>query len=238
MLEFFSPPDRDFLERARRAFPRLNVQLSPESDDVCVRKSFGRRYDNTPMGEFLQDASELCDRVDLFYMIGLPRQTRAAVDSTVDRCEELIEERSRGGNIHPHIAPLAPFLDPGSRAFEDPAAHGYRLFRRTLADHAEALLTPRWQDALNYETEWLSREEIGTATYDSTLRLSRAKARHGLIPARSLRRIERSIVAAIEGRPPSVPGVDGETVAKAELRWPKGLLPVRPLAALRALLGS
>jgi B12-binding domain/radical SAM domain protein len=238
MLEFFSPPDRDFLERARRAFPRLNVQISPESDDVSVRKCFGRGYDNTPMGEFLESASELCDRVDLFYMIGLPEQTRAAVDETVARCEELIEERSRGGNVHPHIAPLAPFLDPGSRVFEDPEAHGYRVFRRTLADHAEALLTPRWQDALTYETKWLSREDIASATYDSTLRLTRAKARHGLIPAEALSMIERNIAAAVEGKSPPVPGLDGETVAKAELRWPKGLVPVRPLAALKALLGS
>ncbi|MHC4248215.1 MAG: hypothetical protein ACYS9X_03725, partial [Planctomycetota bacterium] len=131
-----------------------------------------------------------------------------------------------------------PFLDPGSRAFEDPEAHGYRVFRRSLADHAEALLTPRWQEALSYETEWLSREEIGAATYDSTLRLSRAKARHGLIPAGALSMIERNIAAAVEGKLPPVPGADGETVAKAELRWPKGLLPVRPLAALRAVLGS
>lgn len=238
MLELHRPAPRDFLERARRAFPRLNVQLSPESDDECVRCSFGRAYDNAPMGEFLRDAAELCDRVDLFYMIGLPGQTRAAVEATVDRCEEVIEERSRGGNVHPHMAPLAPFLDPGSRAFEDPAAHGYRLFRRTLADHAKALLTPRWQDGLNYETEWLSRDDIASATYDSALRLARAKARHGLIPARALSRLERSIAAAVDGRPAPVPGVDGETVAKSELRWPKGLLPVRPLAALRAALGS
>jgi B12-binding domain/radical SAM domain protein len=232
MLELHRPADREFLERAGRAFGRLNLQISPESHDGALRERFGKPYKTAEMETFLEDASCLCDRVDVFFMIGLAGQTRRTVAATVDYCEELVGRRARGARVHPHVAPLAPFLDPGSRAFESPAEHGYRLLRRTLAEHAEALLSLTWHEALNYETEWMGREEIARATYDSALRLARAKARHGLISGSTLARIERRVGRAVDGRASSAgrPYSDGETVMKEELRWPAGPLPVRPLA--------
>jgi B12-binding domain/radical SAM domain protein len=239
MLELHAPADREFLERARRAFRRLNVQLSPESRDDVVRREFGRRYDNAASDEFLRDAAELCDRVDLFFMIGLPHQTPAAVDETAAYCAELLRAQACGGNVHPHIAPLAPFLDPGSRAFESPDEYGYRLFRRTLADHAEALAAPRWTEVLNYETTWMNRAQIAASMYRAAARLNRGKHECGLISGRDYRTLERNIATAMDSieRPDGAPLRDGQTVVKKELRWPTSIVHVRPLAALKALMG-
>ena len=137
-LEFFVPPPREFLEKVARAIPNFDIQISPESHDEAVRSAFGKRYDNESLERFIQDTLELgCRRVDLFFMIGLPRQTPESVGETVRYCDILLEKfgRDNPGRIRPFISPLAPFLDPGSRAFENPRRYGYRLFYRSLEEH-------------------------------------------------------------------------------------------------------
>ena len=62
-------------------------------------------------------------------MSGLPQQTAESVLGTIDYCEELLKRFGKDGRLSPFISPLAPFLDPGSRGFENPEEHGYRLFR-------------------------------------------------------------------------------------------------------------
>jgi B12-binding domain/radical SAM domain protein len=240
MLELHTPSDREFLERGRRAFRHFNVQLSPESRCEDIRTAFGRSYANDSLDTFLGHASEICDRVDVFFMVGLPRQTPQAVDDTTSYCEELLKAQSRGGNVHPHMAPLAPFLDPGSRAFEDPERYGYTVRYRTLKDLASALCAENWADTLNYETKWMSRSEIAASVYRSALRLSRQKHTLGMLSKRHLTRIEQNIARAEGGTSGQMgaPGWEGETVAKKELRWRASVLPVRPLAALRAAVGA
>jgi len=195
-LEFFLPPPREFLERVARAIPNFDIQISPESHDEEVRRAFGRRYGNSELERFIGDALELgCQRVDVFFMIGLPRQTPASVRETVRYCEGLVTRfgGGRDGRVRPFISPLAPFLDPGSRAFEAPEHYGYRLFYRTLEEHRQALLSPSWKYALNYETDWMSRDELVDSTYEAALELNRLKARYGLLGRRAAGRIEERI---------------------------------------------
>jgi len=194
-LEFFVPPPRELLEMAAHAVPNFNIQISPESHDEEIRRAFGRNYSNDSLERFIGDALELgCKRVDLFFMIGLPRQARESVRDTMRYCESLLARFDRG-RIRPFISPLAPFLDPGSRAFEEPQKYGYRLFFRTLEEHRQALLAPSWKHTLNYETEWMSRDEIAGSTYEAALELNRLKARYGLLRQRTADRIERRIEA-------------------------------------------
>jgi B12-binding domain/radical SAM domain protein len=197
-LEFFSPPPRDMLEMVASAIPNFNIQISPESHDGGIRRRFGRAYDNLSLERAIQDALELgCKRVDVFFMIGLPGQTPQSARDTVKYCEVLVERCAGGqpGRIHPYISPLAPFLDPGSRAFEDPQEYGYRLFFRTLEEHRGALLAPSWKHTLNYETRWMSRDEIAGTTYETALELNRLKARYGLVSQRTADQIQSRIEA-------------------------------------------
>jgi len=73
-------------------------------------------------------------RLDLFFMVGLKMQTYESVMETVEYSRRMLKKMAdRGDNrLIPFISPLAPFLDPGSRAFEEPEKHGYNLFARTL----------------------------------------------------------------------------------------------------------
>ena len=260
-LEFFAPPPREFLEMVSRAIPKFNIQISPESHDEAVRTAFGRSYSNQALETFMRDALELgCQRVDVFFMIGLPKQTPESVRGTVSYCESLLEQFSEdGGKIRPFISPLAPFLDPGSRAFEDPERYGYRLFHKSLEDHRRALLSPSWKYMLNYETVWMSRDELVASTYESALELNRLKHRFGLVGQKDAETVERrieeeaGIIREIDG----ILSVDNETeraimmkvalrrqtslgrstiCRKDEMNWPTRFIRFNPLRVIRGAL--
>ena len=193
-VEFFSPPPREFLTRLARAIPNFNVQISPESHDEEIRKSFGKNYTNEALENAIRDVLELgCSRVDIFFMIGLPFQTQESVLDTVEYCDRLMDQFGQDGKIVPYVSPLAPFLDPGSRAFENPGKYGYRIIHRTLEEHRIASLAPSWKHTLNYETKWMSRDQIAAVTYEAAILLSRLKRKHGLLSAKEAVKLEERI---------------------------------------------
>ena len=88
---------------------------------------------------------------------------------------------------------MGPFIDPGSRGFEEPERFGYRLFARTLEEHRQLLVQPTWEHILNYETQWMTRRELVDATYDAAERLNELKVRYRRITPRRGRGVARSI---------------------------------------------
>jgi len=141
-----------------------------------------------------------CKRIDLFFMVGLPHQTYASVMDTVAYCGELLARfggNGKTGRVLPLLAPLAPFIDPGSGIFEDPEKYGYRLFYKTLKEHRQAMLMPSWKYTLNYETKWMSRDEIIKATYDGALALLAIKERSGAIGEKNAARVRDHLQRAI-----------------------------------------
>ncbi|MGC8873419.1 MAG: TIGR04190 family B12-binding domain/radical SAM domain protein [Chloroflexia bacterium] len=182
IVELFGPAPEPFLQEVGRTFPGFVLEVSLESHDPRVRRAFGKPYNNGPIEETMAAALRAgCRRLDVFFMIGLPEQDRNSVLETIAYCGELLERFGRDGRLHPFISPLAPFVDPGSSAFEEPEQHGYRFFYRTLEEHRRALLGPTWLQTLNYETRWMSRKEIVSVTYEAGRRLNRLKERYGLV---------------------------------------------------------
>lgn len=183
ITELFSPASREFLTDLAQAMPNFTLEVSLESHDPVVRHAFGKHYGNAPMERTLQDALDVgAQRLDVFFMSGLPQQTAASVLQTVDYCEDLVKRFGKDGRLAPFISPLAPFLDPGSRGYEEPEVHGYKLFARTLEEHRRLLVAPSWKYVLNYETQWMDRNELVDATYAAGKRLNQIKAEYGLVP--------------------------------------------------------
>ena len=178
-LEFFTPPPRHILERVAQVMPRFNIQMSPETHDQAIRKRCGRPYNNAALEQMMQDALDLgCQRFDLFFLIGLSEQTKQSVRDTITYCRTLFERFGSGehtGWFHPYISPLAPFLDPGSRGFEQPEEFGYHILFRTVEEHRQALAAPAWKYTLNYETDWMTRDDIAAITYEAALAMNRLK---------------------------------------------------------------
>ncbi len=199
ILELFDAADRQFIERVAAAIPNWTLEISMETHSDEVRAAFGRPYNNSSIEDTMRYALETgVQRLDLFFMIGLPKQDYQSVMDTIDYCEHLMRDLDKGSprRLIPFISPLAPFVDPGSQVFEHPERHGYRLFARTLEEHRQALVQPSWKYVLNYETEWMNRDQIVDSTYEAGLRLNRLKARYGLVEAAQAQRTEARILKA------------------------------------------
>jgi hypothetical protein len=96
------------------------------------------------------------------------------------------------------IAPLSPFLDPGSPAFENPVQYGYKKFCHTLEDFRQAVLQPSWKNMLSYETASMTRKEIVKATYDSAKKLNQFKYDHHIIAKDVYEEVNHKIIKSIE----------------------------------------
>ena len=200
-IELFDAAPKKFFQDVAKAMPNFTVEISMESHDEPVRKAFGRPYSTVDIERSMDDALDAgCKRLDLFFMVGLKGQTYESVMETVEYSREMLKRYDRGGEhrVIPFISPLAPFVDPGSRAFEEPEKHGYRLFARTLEEHRSQLLAPSWKYVLNYETIWMNRDQIVDATYESGRQLNLMKGEFGVLNAAQVQATDQRITRAVE----------------------------------------
>jgi B12-binding domain/radical SAM domain protein len=198
IIEFFWPVDRGFMEEVAAAIPNLVVELSPESHDPKVRRYSGKPFSDVEIESSLEAILGVgCQRMDLFFMSGMPGQTPQSVLETIEYCGNLLHRFDGDERLKLFISPLAPFLDPGSLAYEKPERYGYRKFYHTLEEHRQALLAPSWKYVLNYETRWMSRPELVDCTYQAGLRLNRLKAEFGQISPERAQLTEERIQRAI-----------------------------------------
>jgi len=249
VFECFDVPPVEFLRKIDAHVRNWSLELSPESHDHDVRRAQDGEpsYNNEQMEESLRETMKLrCTRIDIFFMIGLPRQTYKNVMETIDYCEHLFQTSDR--RLSCFISPMGPFLDPGSRVFEEPEKFGYKLFARTLEEHRKLLVQPTWEKILSYETEWMTRAELVDATYDSGERLNQLKLQYGRISKRraetvagrirSARALRKQLAthepsAALQGE---IDTFSQSTVCdKRELFWSRHLINFKITEILRAV---
>lgn len=182
VIELCSPVRDDYLEQVGRALPRWSLEITLESHDERIRH-LNKRFPCTDqeivdtIGKALENGAR---RIDIFFMVGLPGQSYDDAVSFDEFCRSLLEKFDGDKRLEFFVAPLAPFLDPGSSAYEHPDGYGYRLRFHTLEEHRAALTAPSWKEMLNYETDSMTRDEIVAATYESMRRLTRLKLEWGL----------------------------------------------------------
>lgn len=199
ILELFSPASKEFLNEMGQACPNFCLEMSPESHDFEVRKASGKPYSTQDMNNTFRYALDAgCGRMDIFFMIGVPKQTTQSVMGTIDYSQSLMKEFKGDKRLSCFISPLAPFLDPGSLGFEKSEKHGYHVLFRTLEEHRQALLAPSWKHTLNYETDCMTRDQIVDISYEAGLRLNRLKAQHNLISKDVASQVEQRIESALE----------------------------------------
>lgn len=190
IIEFFTPVSEKFMRRIADAMPNFAVEMSIESHDPVVRYAYGKPYSNDAIESTIKNILDSgAQRLDIFFMTGLPEQTYQSVLDSVDYADYLLNRFGADKRLRPFIGPMAPFVDPGSQAFEEPDKHGYHIFYRTFEEHRQALLQPSWQFTLNYETHWMNRHDIVHSTYDACIGFAKIKAKHNLIPAEEANRV-------------------------------------------------
>lgn len=169
------------------------IELSPDSHDLEVAKASGRgKYTMAEMEAFIDALCDLDYEFEVYFMIGLPKQTPQSVFDTVDYCEHLFS-KYRDKQVQAYVCPMLPFLDPGSEIYDAPESHGYRLFHHSLDDHRAALVSLNWRDRLNYETQWMTRQELVDTSYEAVRRLAIVKRNYGKLPPQLAERIVERI---------------------------------------------
>lgn len=192
-FETFHLYTQDTLEKMARSTDAY-IMLSPQSHDPLISKLSGRgTYSMPEMEAWIERALDTgIAGVMIWFFIGMPRQTKQSVLDSIAYSETLLR-KFRGKQVLPLICPMVPFLDPGSRFFEEPDKHGYRIFHKTLEEHRQAMVDPIWYRRLNYETAWMSRRDIQDITYESIARLVTIKAAYGMLPTALSRVILKTI---------------------------------------------
>jgi B12-binding domain/radical SAM domain protein len=181
-FEFFNMPSKKVLNRIANSTNSWTIEVSPESHDDEVRKIMGKPYTSEQMEKTIKNALNLgAEKIDVYYMVGLSGQTMDSVFESVAYNEKLFERATQKEKIFPFIAPMAPFLDPGSMIFENPSKYGFHSLYRTLRDHKEALYQPSWKLYLSYYTEWMTRDQIVETTYEAVARMNAIKIKYGVI---------------------------------------------------------
>ncbi len=144
-------------------------------------------------------------KLDVYFMAGLSGQSSQSVLDSVEYSRRLYRKMGNDNRIYTFIAPMAPFLDPGSVIFEDPRKYGFTQLYRTLREHKEALYQPSWKLYLSYYTDWMSRDEIAESTYEAMIRMNVLKVDVGLTDAKKGKQITfglnlaRDIMRKIDG---------------------------------------
>ncbi|HUL74937.1 MAG TPA: TIGR04190 family B12-binding domain/radical SAM domain protein [Vicinamibacterales bacterium] len=199
IFELYYPAGPELFGDIARSVPTWSLELTLESPDERIRRRNGKfPWPNRLVEDTIDSAlAHGCRTVDVFFMVGLADERREDVLAIADYCEHLLKRFGEAGRLRPFVAPLGPFLDPGSRAFEQPGL-GYRRACHTLEDHRQAFLHDGWQQILSYETQSMTRDEIVRATYDVAERLNGLKRQYGLIDEATFAGVTRRLAAARE----------------------------------------
>ena len=225
IIELCSPDRDDYLQQVGKALPRWSLEITLESHIERIRR-LNKRFacTNEEIEETVRKALENgVGRIDIFFMVGLPGQSYDDAVNFDTFCRELLQRFDGDRRLEFFVAPLAPFLDPGSEAFENAEKHGYKVRFRTLEDHRNALRSPSWKEMLNYETDAMTRDQIVAATYESMRRLTRLKHEWNLIDEEKFVASERKINAsesATRGAEPNTQASAAAIFQKKYLIWP------------------
>jgi B12-binding domain/radical SAM domain protein len=228
VFELFYPADSAFFEMVQRSVPAWSLQMTIETQDERLRENNGKFVCSNEQVEqtLAQALSHGCRKLDMFFMVGVPGQSAASAMQIIDYCEHLLLRFKADPRLHFFVAPLGPFLDPGSRAFEDPQL-GYKHLHTTLEEHRQALLEPSWRDVLSYESDVMDRDEIVETSYALAGQLNELKFRNGLIGPAAHELVASHLKAAHEAI--AVMGLSSQPHQSRQAAAPAGLQ--RELAA-------
>ncbi len=189
-VEIFTGAGDEYFSKLDKAFEGgWSLEFSPDSHDEAVRTALGKTYSNEAIEKSVESAFRNgCERFDLFYMTGLPFQTRESALDSAKAAKKLWSLVEKDDRLLIYTAPFAPFVDPGSMAFEEPEKWGYRFFARTLEEHKSLLENPSWKHVLSYETKWMDRDMIAETSYDAAIELAVMEYESGRIGEEDLRR--------------------------------------------------
>lgn len=160
-LDLLVPADEEFIRAAAKIGRQVFMHICPDTGSDEVRRQLGRNYSN----EDLLNTVAICHKYGLpvttFFSVGLAGETGENVKETWDvwsKLSKMDRAAHAAGKFAapcggPIVGPIV--LDPGSQAFDQPEAYGYRLKYKNLKEYVAGLMQPSWHQWLNYDTPQL-----------------------------------------------------------------------------------
>ncbi len=179
--ELFDMVPDDWMKKLAGSTDNWTLEISPESHDDRIRNIMGKPYTTAQMEDTIRNAlNKGAEKLDIYYMVGLSGQTSESALDSVAYTRHLYKEMGNNDKIFTFIAPMAPFLDPGSMIYENPRKYGFTKLYHNLREHKEALYQPSWKLYLSYNTDWMTRDQVAETTYEAMIRLNQLKMDVGI----------------------------------------------------------
>jgi B12-binding domain/radical SAM domain protein len=191
VFELFQYANESFFEKIEKVVPKYSIEMTLETHDEKIRRINGKfKCSNDKVIETIQHAlKHNCSKLDIFFMSGIPHQSYESVLQNVDFCEQIHLACNTDNRLSYFIAPLAPFLDPASAAFENPEKYGYHKLCQTLEEHRQQITNPSWKYMLSFETDCMTRDDIVSSTYEAAKKLNDFKLKYGLIDKKTYQEV-------------------------------------------------
>jgi B12-binding domain/radical SAM domain protein len=258
--ELFDMVPDDWMNKLAGCTDNWTLEISPESHDDRIRNIMGKPYTTVQMEDTIRNALDKgAEKLDIYYMVGLSGQTSESALDSVAYTRHLYKEMGNNDKIFTFIAPMAPFLDPGSMIYENPRKYGFTKLYHNLREHKQALYQPSWKLYLSYHTDWMTRDQVSETTYEAMIRLNQLKVDVGINDETYGKKVEgglhmaRDLMRTIDGIIETTSDLDERQrkynalkieideamwstgLAKRELRMP-GLAGIRVKGAVKFLL--
>lgn len=133
-FECWGLPTRAAIDDFRRTFVMKDSYLAISAEtgsEEVRRRNKGIYFSNQDLFDTMAYLQETGVQTVIYLTAGLPGETRADLDKTVELSRTL---KKRFGRILTGVFCLPIQIEPGSAMFEDPAAHGVRTARRSFMD--------------------------------------------------------------------------------------------------------
>jgi B12-binding domain/radical SAM domain protein len=177
-LDLLAPAGEDFISEVAKLGRNVILHFCPDTGCDPVRAKLGRHYTNDDIRATVRRCLKYRIPVTNFFSVGLAGETEQEMRETWQLWQELdaLNRQAITGIDKEYLDKAIPsggqvlgpiVIDPGSRAWDDPEACGYRLLYRDLEEYVAGLSQPTWDQWLDYETDLKGRSEILQMIYET-----------------------------------------------------------------------
>jgi len=160
LIEVYRPMSGEDIRQIADALPGSAMHFSPESIDEQVRtRQRSVQFSTAELIANMDAVNEIDDlSLQVWFMAGVAGDQRQYVDATVDFIADYHPRLRHAESCFRYNT--MTFVDPGSNAWMQPEAYGYKLLSRSMPWYVEAFAMPHFKYHINYEMHGMSRGDV------------------------------------------------------------------------------
>jgi radical SAM superfamily enzyme YgiQ (UPF0313 family) len=133
-ISLWNLPSEEILSSVHKSFNSVSADISPDSGSETVRKlNKGPYYDNHQLSKTLKSLEKKDASVDMYFIIGLPGETKADFEMTLKLAKSLKQLRKNVKNVYCY----GVTAEPGSPIHRTPENFGVKVHRKSFLDFYE-----------------------------------------------------------------------------------------------------